>query len=378
MRLFLSSLRGNSSGTPPLPPDPELWVLPDNSVRVTILTGQSNSSGEGYNASATTGELDETTQLILWRQYTNAFANLNIGAGNNYPNTTSKHGIELQLSNLQEGNYDYPLYLLKWGVGGTEILEHLKGGTVHQQLYNNFVYRGINHLLGLGKRVFVDFIFIQGEADSDFTDKQSAYSINLDALFTLWRGILGANLPISLVQIKQRNAGTTVINDIFDTKISSTVKVIEASALATNDGIHYSYDSLKTIANNYFDRIKTVAPLEILSTLSVPIDTLAPATMTLTSVTQIGSTLTVVADISSGDAVTSASNLYFKLYGGATIYHISGSDTLDANVSISGTTVTIVNIPVVYRFNYNMTIVAVDEAGNNSIKSNIITATVTP
>lgn len=377
MKLFFSSLRGNSQGSAPIP-EPELWVLPDNSVRVTILTGQSNGAGEGYNASASVGEIDETTQLILWRQFTNAFANLNIGAGNNYPNTTSKHGIELQLSNLQEENYDYPLYLLKWCVGGTEILEHLKGGLIHQQLYNNFIYRGINYLLGLGKRVFVDFVMIQGEADSDFVDKQSAYSNNLDALISLWRGILGEDLPISFVQIKQRNAGTTVINDIFETKVTDKIKVIAASSLDTNDGIHYSYASLKTISNGYFDRIKTVTPLEILSTLPVPTDTTAPATMTLTSVTQVGSTLTVVADISTGDAVTSASNLYFKIYGGVTLYHISGSDALDSNVSISGTTVTIINIPVVYRYNYNMTIVAVDEAGNNSVKSNVITATVTP
>jgi hypothetical protein len=398
MRLFISSLNNSSGGviTPPVMgcTNPlatnynplatiddgscvfSNWELPENSVRVTVLTGQSNGAGEGLNSSALLTEIDETANMILYRRFTYAFANLNISAGNNYPNNTAKHGLELGMTINHEANYDYPLYLLKWAVGSQELLEFLKGGTVYQTHYNDFIYRGINYLLGLGKRVFVDFVFLQGENDSDFIDKRNAFSDRLDELIALWRDIFGANLPISFIQIYQRNAGTTQINNIFQEKADAdeNIKVIQASELATNDGIHYSYASLKTIADRYYTRINGVEPYEVTALLPVPTDTTPPATMTLISVTQVGATLTVVADINSGDTVTSNANLYFKLYNSTvTIYHVSGSDSTDANVSISGTVVTITNIPVVYRFGYGMRIVAVDEAGNNSVQSNIIT-----
>jgi hypothetical protein len=378
MRLFLSSLRSNSGngGVIVTPPNPAIWQLPVNSARLTIITGQSNASGEGLNSEALSTEIDVTSKVKIWRSNNNNFADLNIASGNNYPNNTAKHGFELQLSNIYE-TLDYPLYLAKRGEGGKEIIEMLKGGTTYQDLYNNFVIKAVNNLLASGKRVFVDIIFMQGEGDSDFQDRTNAYSSQLDVWMNLWRTNLGANLPISLVEIYQRNARTTTINQIFASKASSLVKVISASNLTTNDGIHYSYASLKTIINRYYDVNKFITPLEILTPLAVPTDTTRPATMTLNSVTQVGATLTVVANINGGDAVTSNSDLWFKFYCGFPVYSTTGKVSVDPNISISDTTVTIVNIPAVYRFTYNFSIVAVDEAGNNSVKSNVIALAVT-
>lgn len=373
MNIFIQALKSTSVAPSPLP-EP-VWELPSNSVRITLLTGQSNSSGNGYNSEALSSETDSTSALKIWRNTSFVFQDLNISSGNNYPNVGSTHGIELGVSLAQEAQKTYPLYLAKYGIGGTEINEHIKGGWCYQTFYNFFVAKAINNLLASGKRVFVDLVFLQGENNTEFQYLTDNYANELTNWITLWRVNLGANLPINFIEIYQRNSRTQQINDIFHAKAATdpNIRVISASTLTTNDGIHYSYASLKTIANNYYNTMLSVTPLEIITPLYEPTDIIAPATMTLNSVTQVGSTLTMVANLNGGDAVTSNSNLYYKIYCGFPVFYITGTDVNDPNVSLSGSVVTITNIPITQRYTYIMSIVSVDEEGWNSNKSNTIT-----
>lgn len=376
MKLFSASL----SGLPTTPTPPGDWVLPENSVRLTLYTGQSNCPGNGYNADALPSEIDETTALQIWRK--GSWANLNIASGNNYPNGSQYHSIELGLSLLQEERYSYPLYLGKWGVGGTEIQKHLKGGDVFTEFYRNVVRTSINNILQSGKRVFVDLILLQGEQDSD-SWKIAEYDYYLSQWITQWQEILGANLPISFIQIYQRNDGTTTINGIFQSKADENplIKVIQADTLPTNDGLHYSYAAHKIIAERYMDRMIGVTPLEITSELTLPSDLVKPNQMTLTSLTNVGGTYTVVAQLNGGDAVTANEDLEVVLcaYVYEKYFYRTGKLGTNPNVTINGDEITITNITRHAMFSpFLFSIHSIDEAGNRSIKSNELTFGVQP
>lgn len=353
------------------------FVLPANSEMVQGISGQSNGSGEGINSQALSTEIDSTTFAKIWRDNNVAFANLNIDASNNYYNNIGKHGLELAMAERYEALNLQSLNIVKYGVGGTEIVEHLKGGVVWQNYRNNFTVKAINQLLASGKRVFFQEIFILGEGNSEFQYLVDDAGNEVDRLIALHRAIFGANVPITFVEIYQRNPRTAQYNAMLNQKASTDpyLTVIPNTGLTTNDGLHYDYASLKIIEQRYWD--KNIQPIEITAPLAISSDLVAPATMILNSVTQVGNTLTVVANLNGGDAITSNSNLWFKLYSGFPVYYRSGTDTNDANVSISGSIVTLINIPVVYRYLYDFSIVAVDEQGNYSNKSNVITKTLT-
>ncbi len=354
------------------------FILPSNSIMVVWIGGQSNGAGEGYNSQALSSEIDSTAYAKIWSHINSNFANLNIASGNNYYNNTGKHGLELTMAERQEaidpGNV---LHIIKLAAGGTEIVEHLKGGTVWQNYINNFATKGINQLLASGKRVFFHIIFILGENNSEFQYLVDDAGNELDRLIALYRSKFGTSVPITFVEIFQRTPRTAQYNAMLNQKASVDpyFKVIPNTGLTTNDGLHYDYASLKIIEKRYYDL--NIQPIEIITPLLVSPEVVVPATMNLTSVTQVGNTLTVVAELNGGDAVSTPANLWYKLYCGFPVYYRSGTDANDINVSITGSTVTIINIPVVYRYTYDFSIVAVDEQGNASVKSNIITKTIT-
>ena len=77
-------------------------------------------------------------------------------------------------------------------------------------------------------------------------------------------------------------------------------------------------------------------------------------------------TFTIVADIGSGDETSLSPSLFYKIYNDGILYYTSGTANNDANVSLAGTTVTIINVPKTGFSTYNITIAAVDEAHNES------------
>lgn len=89
-------------------------------------------------------------------------------------------------------------------------------------------------------------------------------------------------------------------------------------------------------------------------------------------------TFTLSADIVTGDETTTAVNLTYKIYNGASLYLTVGSHTSDSNVTLVGTTVTITNVAREDNTSYSFTVTSVDEANNEGIKSNIINITSGP
>lgn len=259
MKLFISSLSTDSGETPP-------WVLPPNSIRITGLTGQSNAGGNGFNSQALPSEIDLTSSVYIKSKVNTTINQLDISSGNNIPNISNAHGIELGLSLGYENDFTYPLYLSKRAVGGSTLEDNLPGGPVYDEFWPDFMKYMINFYLGEGKRVFVDLIFIQGEAEANATDIASHAGL-FDQWVSQWQTNLGNELPLSVVQIYQSNTYTAQVNQNFANKAATEpyLNVIQASELTTNDGLHYDYASFKIIAERYFTRMEGVTPMEITS-----------------------------------------------------------------------------------------------------------------
>jgi hypothetical protein len=396
MRLFLSSLNSGLGGVTPPPVmgctnplatnyDPlatmddgscvfPSWELPVDSVRLTSLTGQSNASGEGLNSEALSSEIDVTTDLKIWRRFTWNWADLNISSGNNYPNQSGKHGLELPLSLYQEANFDYPLYLAKYGSGGSSVLRMMPGGDVFEIFYYDFLARAVNNLLASGQRVFFDFVYHQGEQETNAT-QAPLFSDRLQVIIDFYQSIFGPNLTMSFVEINYPGGEpyTSQVNAVFASKVTDHIKVIEASSAPVPDGIHFSYAAIKTIGENYATRMAGVEPFEVLTPLPVPADTTPPATPTLLTATNAGSTFTITFDLNGGDAVSDDEDLTFTIWNGFNPLYRSGSVNSDSNVSIAAGIITIINIPKYGTTTPSLQVSCVDEAWRNSAKSNSVT-----
>ena len=84
-------------------------------------------------------------------------------------------------------------------------------------------------------------------------------------------------------------------------------------------------------------------------------------------------TFTLVANINLGDETTVPNNLFFKIYSDDKLYYTTGKASEDADVTIVGDVVTIVNIPITGFENFKLKVTQVDEAQNEGSKSNEIT-----
>jgi len=251
MRLFQSNLPNSG--------------FPSNGVRVYLLTGQSNAGGRGLNSEATSGELEPQPQFKIWSKINSQFENLDIPANNLSINSTF-HGIELGLA-LNFNTY-YPGetgYLIKWGVDSTEIVQHLSGGTVYEEFWNNYVKPALNDLINQGKIPFVYFIYIQGERDSNLVfdpNGPALYPARFDTLVSLWRNNIGVGLPIAPYEIHTPLPGsydqTRAINIVFENKslIDNNLQVLETEFLSAEaDNLHFKYSAHKAgsiLAFDYF------------------------------------------------------------------------------------------------------------------------------
>lgn len=233
MRIFSNNLKPSGS-TYPKPVD------------VFILTGQSNGSGVGENSEATAQELAQNFNVKIYGTTNNAFEGLEIGE-NNLGSSGSKHGLELGIAQ----SVQKPIYIIKWALTSTAIVEHLPGGSVYENLYNNYVVEGINQLLDYGYLPRVSIIYVQGERDSNSQVDTDAYPANFDTWVSTWQGHFGTDLPIYVVEIIETDARDVQINQAFANKALTepNITVIDTADWTSDDDLHYDYDYLKNIAS---------------------------------------------------------------------------------------------------------------------------------
>lgn len=252
-----------------------------NIANVFILTGQSNSVGRGDNADATVQELAVQPQFKIWSKINSQFEPLEIGV-NNLGVLPDEHGIELGLAKNFH-NY-YPAnqrgYLIKWGKSSTEIVKHLSGGEVFEELYNNYVVPAINTLINEGKEVRVHLIYSQGERDANTNlsppgGEYTLYAGRFDTWFTLWQGIFGSTLPVvsyQLLSVLPSGYEWEAINDDFAVKALTEpfYRVLQTKDLTNiGDNIHYDYVAHKAaslLAYNYFSTVNGYLQTTLLTT----------------------------------------------------------------------------------------------------------------
>jgi len=170
---------------------------------------------------------------------------------------------------LPSPSFDSPLYVVKYGTGGSEINNFLSGGTDYLEFWNNYVVPAINDLIGQGKTPLVYFGFWQGEADSNTQPLTDAYSGKFDTFVSLWQTNLGATLPFNIFEIYELDARDTTINGVFATKsgTESFLNVIETGDLSSADNLHFDYTPLKTAANRLITSMLTQSPVAITTAL---------------------------------------------------------------------------------------------------------------
>lgn len=233
-------------------------------VDVAILTGQSNANGTGLNTEASATELLPNAGMPIYNTSANRFQSLEIGV-NNIGSALARHGIELGMSI----NNTKPLYLIKWALTSTCIVNHLPGGTVYDNLYPNYVVEGINQLISLGYTPRVSIIFIQGECDSNSSGNVAAYPANFDTWVAQWKSNLGNDLPFYIVEIIESNTDDEAINAVFAAKALTepNMTVFDTSDHTTDDGLHYNYAYLKILGDRIITAIEANPGVAITSPL---------------------------------------------------------------------------------------------------------------
>lgn len=252
MRLFITSL-GTS----------EANILPENGVRVFIMTGQSNSRGRGLNDDATPEELAINPRVQIWNTTANEFQSLEIGVNNMAPNTYS-HGAELGLSSRLDDYFpDETVYLIKYGQGSTCIVEHLPGGSVYPVLWSDYVIEGINDLISQGKIPYVYMLWSQGECDVNIDN--TGYGVQFNEWVDLWQGNFSNKLPFATYEVSDYSWASNpigLVNDVFHEKALTEplLYAMDTKDMGVNPGddIHYSYQGQKDISNLAFSYFKTL------------------------------------------------------------------------------------------------------------------------
>ena len=272
MRLFFNSLSSKKG-----------FVLPENGVRVIIITGQSNADGRGVNADAIPTELAINTDVKVYTLYADyggsvgnyRFIDLDVEQNNMQINPIHApfdfHGVELGLgANFTSYFPNEKLYIIKKAIGGTGIIESLPGGSVYETLWNTYTKNAINDLITQGKRPFVYYYFHQGETDANDTD-YPFYSDRLDSLISQWRSNLGTELPFMFAEILEFGTSGTKeaeINQQFQDRadVSKHIEVVQATDLTNvGDSQHYDYEAQKAISERLLTKMQLLIPLEITS-----------------------------------------------------------------------------------------------------------------
>ena len=229
---FVSLFSGGSLPAPDLP-------------KVFFDTGQSNDEGRALNSNATSGELSAQPNVQIWQSDIQDFEQYNAGAGNIYaaPNC---HDMWLGFAQITPE----PVYVVKWAVGATDILEHLPGGSVYDVWVADFV-NPAKAWLDANVGAYDAYVtFRQGERDSTNQPGADAYQGRFDTWTAQMKTLFGNNVKIRPFKMYESDARDIQINGYFDAKALTepNMVVIQSQSLDLLDTVHFSYQGQKDSA----------------------------------------------------------------------------------------------------------------------------------
>lgn len=242
-----------------------------NSVKLLIITGQSNAAGRGFDTDATSDQLAPQPNIKIWvAGIVNDWQDLDVGTNNQ--STGTQHGVELGVAHRYAiDNPNETIYIVKHAIGGTDIDANSPGGSVYQTLHDDFLNPAIDNLLSNNLIPSVYFYFSQGEADSNSAD-YLLYAEKLSSLIGHYESKLGKRTQFIFPEILELGANTNEsdINDIFNANhvLKDNVFTIQSKAYDANDLQHFSYLGLLDIADDIYDVMNTKTGALILNSVT--------------------------------------------------------------------------------------------------------------
>lgn len=233
----------------------EKFKLKKGMADVILLFGQSNARGRGLNSSASAYELAPTSLIKIWRNAANEWQSLDIGTNNEAD--SGDHGLELAFIGemVQRNTFDSCVWLLKYGVGGTEIDFWRPGGNGYNNYTSQYILPAFDSLLNYYDSLRVKAIFSQGERDAALGN-QALYGGKLDSFLTEWRDTICADLPVYQNYLVVPDAAEAVVNEamrVRDSIDNLYTVVTESATFNTDDNLHFNYLGLKKLARCYLD-----------------------------------------------------------------------------------------------------------------------------
>ena len=243
----------------------------DEFVNVILITGQSNAVGYALTSDLNGADLDAFANVMLWNDDSGVmeFQPLHVGVNESERPYTEgeRHGVEIALARKYYNNFTEPLYIVKFGWGGTSILDHLDTDPslthwVYPEFWNDNVFPAINNLLSEGKRPRVWMYWHQGEAN--------AQGDTYENYFTQWQTLVRTNLknnniPFFATELSATHASKNVIfNNMAEESIRNlTIQKAQDLATIPTDLVHFNTASFEIIADRLIDNLLVTAPIEL-------------------------------------------------------------------------------------------------------------------
>lgn len=244
----------------------------DDATRPVLIVkwGESNSGGRALDADAYSYEIAQRNKLKIFHNYEGVFQRLDIGVNNRIGHAGTgdwgnRHGIELQISNRQEeGTFistTDTVYMLAVGQGGTTVDNWAYGGnTVYESInpWDTAVQR-MDAALALleaqtGKEPRVFMFYSQGLNDLfNATNTAAQWKTKTLAVIDSIRVHWGV-FPIVMTKFFDDYTGyNTVMDEIAAER--SQVYVIETEWDSLGDLLHYDYDGMKALGNDFINKL---------------------------------------------------------------------------------------------------------------------------
>ncbi|HEY1096562.1 MAG TPA: sialate O-acetylesterase [Alphaproteobacteria bacterium] len=248
------------------------WAKDDNITltlpapkNLAVIAGQSNAKGRGViSESSYVGGAATISNAYIWNNSSFAWANLQAGVNNDAYDTT-KLGVEMSLAKNFTTSKAQPLYIMKYAVDGTSVVQWLPATGSFNTL-RDMIQRAVWSIEDSGSPVRpVAFIWYQGESDAMNATDAGNYMARLQQFIDGVNTIYGvAQIPFFIVQIQQSpyQVGTVTVQDAgFVTSVTSPYSAytsfVETGDIAVNlDTHHITAASFEALGQRIVSRIR--------------------------------------------------------------------------------------------------------------------------
>lgn len=223
-------------------------------TKVIFITGQSNAPGRASSANISSEELAYHSNALIWNS--GSFQPLKVGPYANNQSLPNLHGVELPLTMKFKTHFPNEIiYIVKYGMGGSNIDQNSPGGVVYEEFKNNYFQPAINWLLSNGINPEVYIYYSQGEAEANALSYPN-FNYKLSLLTENYKNILKSDIHFIFPEIIEDGILThdTQVNNVFKNyeKNNSKISVINSKDFPSDDNVHWNYEGVNLLGNELF------------------------------------------------------------------------------------------------------------------------------